>query len=68
VLYKAGQVSIQITAPHVSVLDHLLNASETDDELRISSTSHFLDPPALPVPWQFSYRAALPARAPSIAS
>jgi len=66
--YKLEQVSIRIAVPQISVLDDLLNALAADHDVSIGSASPSFPPPDLPVSWQFSYRTALPARAPSVAS
>jgi hypothetical protein len=66
-IYKLEQVSIGISAPEISVPGDLVNALMADHDVSIASAPSS-SPPDLPVSWQFSYRAALPARAPSIAS
>ena len=62
------------TQPSVTVPDFVLADSLTlslDELARVSPVCFNLPafaPPELPVTWQFSYRTALPPRAPSIAS
>ena len=66
--YKIEQASVRLVALPVFVLDALVTPLVDDQNSPSVLGVPVLVPPDLPVTWQFSFRTALPPRAPSIAS
>lgn len=68
-LYKSHDSQTLVTAPHALATAQLPSPiSVTPASGNVASPLPAVSPPDLPVTWQFSFRAALPPRAPSFAS
>lgn len=68
-LYKSHDNQTLVTAPNALATAQLPSPISVAPSSRIPASSLLTaSPPDLPVTWQFSFRAALPPRAPSFAS
>jgi len=66
--YRLSSVQPLPTAPLLAVVAATLVSLEQEDAHSLQPSAPPTAPPRPPKPWQFSLRAALPVRAPSIAS
>jgi len=67
--YKTEQIRVSFPTPELLPMPYaplLIPANSLPDEVRLGILT--AAPPQLLMTWQFSFRTALPARAPSIAS
>ncbi len=67
-LYRLPQGQPVVAVPIMAVVPLVLVMVESWTPAEIGERQLIEDPPRPPKPWQFSLRAALPVRAPSIAS
>jgi hypothetical protein len=68
-LYKSHDNQTFVTAPDALATAQVLSPiSVAPSSSVLASPPPTVSPPDLPVTWQFSFRAALPPRAPSLAS
>lgn len=67
-LYKTENNAIQVVVPVVAVVDFLAPLEEWDTGPEFAWRILDSAPPDFPKSWQFSFRAAAPPRAPSLAS